>query len=423
MLYAQGVPDSNVIALLPVADGMTVKNPKTYPGGPTIAPPPFPRSPIDNRRIRVGDVQCAMTHLLLHRELDSVVFIFLNHRQKDLLLVDRDVLDVEWFQRLFETYEGGWTVSKKNILVILDSCYSTVFAQQVMDGAIMPKNIWIITASAGVSMTTLVVIGNHHSLVNQAQDGSGLDYGIYGSMLARGLIDIIAYSNRNPTLTALPGELLARFKEGASPGFEPSCVTLADETLCPSLRYFFPDAVTGGRAIALQQYLPKIPDGGAFDDHDRATAASGAVLPGQRYYRFVRIEAIPGGFDVKGYGVVEVRKDSPDAIAQQLARDENDDILGPGGKAKTHVCIIDLMWEALKGLTPHPEIDEAEEKRRLSEIHDVLRDINGLEGNDPYFFPFFVDCWGAKPIEEWKTVIQEAHDRLVEDSRNTAPSS
>jgi hypothetical protein len=400
---------------------MTVQNPRAYPNGSILVPPTLPESRIDTRRLGVSDISVAMRIFLDRPDLDSVVFLLLSHDDKDSLVVDRQVLHVEEFKRMFEPLGNDPDVPTKSVLVVLDSNFSTEFAEQVMTGDSIPENMWIISTSRGVSMRTLVVIGNEASLVNKAPDGTGIDYGIYGSMPTRGLMDIVAYSTKDPTLQDLPGELHARFRNGPSPGFEASCVTGAHQTFYPHLRYFFAGEVTGARAIALQLYLRKIPDGGFFDDYDKAAAAPGEVFPGRRYYRFVRIEAVPGSWAVKEYGLTEIRTDSTDEIARQLASERSGVSLASDGKI--HVSILDLISETLEGLERQREMDKDEEKRRTSQVHDILKEINGLEGNDPFFIAHFVDCWGQMSVEGWRTTIQKAHDRLVEKSRAAARSS
>jgi hypothetical protein len=421
VLEQQRVPPKNVYAFLPRQENVTVQNPQSHPLGPQLFVPHAYDHRVCYDRIGYYKVCKAMQKFVNSTDFDAIVFFFLNHDNENALTVDQDTMSVQHFKAMFQP-DSSKHASPKSVLAVIDSCRSTKFAKRVMDRDLLPPppdGMCILSSSPTVAMTTAFVLSDSVSLVNINPDGSGVNYGVFGTSFMREFMDLICYSGEDPKMESVANRLNGRIGDPRRRGFTASCFGQPLE-MSRTLRYFFgkrvdPDtAVEGG--FLFRDILPPPMGNVRFDDYSE-TFLPGTIPGEAASYRFVRIaenrdrEGRLIGYGVCEYGEVPKLADPPDPIALQLAQHKEG--LEGSDQVPIHVNILDLLAIALQGLTPQsPAMDFAEEQRRFSEACDILEEVNGFEEPDRFFLAHLVRQWGVYSHDRWREVIRTARKAI-----------
>jgi hypothetical protein len=312
-------------------------------------------------------------------------------------------------------------VRPKDVLVILDSCFSSVFADEVLTGGLATHNLHILSAGEGVVMTSLIVFSDCDDgrFVNECRDGSGAKYGIFGCMMMRELMNLIAFTSENPSLKEIPGRLHERVENDVLRGF--TCkygTSVPGQSL--TLRDFFCDAVDPKREVLLgnqkclfEKVLRPLPSTGClFDDY--CSSWQGEANP-QREEHSLRSVTITqdnnqDGFRVVKYENVDMRLRTNDAkfrhiISGKLDRKRND--------RTVHVLLCDLFDQTLVELADVEEhVREVDDEKAVRECHDILVALNDISEGDRFYLPIVIEHWHTHTVDEWRAAFALAHSKL-----------
>jgi hypothetical protein len=426
ILNEQQVPSENVFAWLPCDPDSTVQNPRSYPLGPQLFPPKGYERSVWPNRAPADDVYNLVRSFVDSRDFDALVFLYLNHGKAGSITLDQDEMAFDRFKSMFAPKPGFSTPPPKDILIILDCCYSARFAKNVMLQEPRQERLWILASSPTVSMTSTVVVSDCIELLNINPDGSHVDYAVFGTAMMRELMPLICYSSENVQLSALAARLNRRVADDKLRGFQASVFGQTDETGV-TLRHFFGQAIRADKSVDVgplkcefRDVVLEIQDKGRFDDFHVAADKVSSVSA-RRFYRYVRITGI---FDECGqivgfapvaespYGFVPIEPDSEDAIAQQVIDCKGAE--APGREGKVHVPLCILLRVCMDGLEKScAPISYDEEDRYFTEIHDALSEVNSFDGRDVYFLPYIAQYWGQKEFPQWVHALRQAHDAII----------
>jgi hypothetical protein len=209
-LYAQGVSADDVFLWLPTKPGITLEEPRGWIMGPRLVVPPE----YEKRVFRDCDVcnaEAGMLDFFCRDDLDAIVWVFLNHSNSDGLILDHLPMGADWIYRVLRSSRKCKV--PKDVLVILDSCFSGKIAKELMGADLAPPRTWIVTASSELSLPCAVVLSQDSSLLNSCTDPSGevlVEYLIQSSMFMREFFHLICYTEENPALSDLADRLNRR---------------------------------------------------------------------------------------------------------------------------------------------------------------------------------------------------------------------
>jgi hypothetical protein len=183
-------------------------------------------------------------------------------------------------------------VASKPIPVIIDACYSVVFAATLADrlraDSRFTGGVWAVASSADAGATAAIVVCKHASVPVHP---NGAQAALFGSMFHRACLQVFLYLPRDLRLEELPDEL-NRYQPGRA-GFYAVLITVpaTDPELAadpPSLRQFVgppaasarpgatneqrirPDASPLREVQGIRASVPPRPPGGFFDDAHRS---------------------------------------------------------------------------------------------------------------------------------------------------------
>jgi hypothetical protein len=366
-LFQNGVPPEDIIIWLPTEDGITVKEPRGCLTGPRLVPPEGYENCI---RREVGGFEDATEHLakLFERdEFTELVWVFLDHGQKDHLNFDQDRMPVDGFNKALRHKEGR---RRKNVLVIIDACYSSIFARDALRKRDAPERTSILSSSATICFTSGILISDNDELMNVYSGTDGpLKYAVQSSMFTRELLDIICYTDFNPKLSELSSVL--NWRAGSGNGFKAEYHEKnARNNL--RLRDFFPGPVlpegqvrVGNQYYEFQEVIPKksaniAGDGsnGFFDDFRRCTQN---VSDWQNHYLFVQIALNSNGEVIPiRYGKLDPNNSQQKAIIENIQYRRG---LPESEQALLHVDIQSLIEKTLEEVEPRAAREGLEEKK------------------------------------------------------------
>jgi hypothetical protein len=184
------------------------------------------------------------------------------------------------------------SVASRQILVILDACYSAVFAATLADrlraDSRFTSRVWIVASAAVDGATAAIVVCKHASVPVHP---NGAQAALFGSMFHRACFQVCLYLSRDLRLEELPDEL-NRYQPGRA-GFCAVLVTVpaTDSELAAdplSLQQFVgppadsarpgaankqrirPDASPLREVQSIRASVRPRPPGGFFDDAHRS---------------------------------------------------------------------------------------------------------------------------------------------------------
>jgi hypothetical protein len=343
-----------------------------------------------------------MWELLRRPDLVAIVWVFVNHADKDSLTFDEEGLSVEAFRGIFSDLPENTT--PKDLFIVLDCCCSNQFSQQLMERPFTSMPIRFLT---GVCWTSLIVVSENTELVNCRRDPidgkKRLHYSIHSPMLMRELLQMIAYTMKNPKMSEIVAHLHERIPNGR--GFEAETRGTAATEEWTLRRFFGPPLRLGRRNChRLHQIIPPTPLGGFFDDFDKAQA----FTKDDDDFRCVEI-AIEGTdrFRIVGYAALENLRERFGAVLDDViqARGRGADSLS----GCPHVPLL-LIWNAIRGQLPDPPrgAPTSADITVYNDIVTFMKSVNGLVRGDMGVARRFVPYWKMFTPEDWKMMVQDA---------------
>jgi hypothetical protein len=206
--------------------------------------------------------------LLEIKGVDHITWVYLDHGTSENLTMDEGKLSVTNFHRMFPVE----AIRGKSVLVVLDSCRSGGYAEEVLNTSGCASTIHLLTSSPRDCTRSLVILSEVEGLIeNGDRDGVEIRYKIQTSMMIRRLMQLLAYESCNPPLSEIPGILHGAYPH--SSGFEAGWWHKGEGGKA-TLREFFPGPFRAGSQVPVkdgpvspERCLPPMPSiGPLFDD-------------------------------------------------------------------------------------------------------------------------------------------------------------
>jgi hypothetical protein len=359
-----------------------------------------------------------MSSILGGDEFDAAIWIFLNHGHEGGLGMDQGELKIAEFQGLFSPLDRP--KREKDVLVILDSCEAGRFAQAAL-GGIRPQRLWILTASPKVCQTTAVIFTRDEDWRKERL--SDARFLILSPMFSRRLLNTVAYTRGNPTLSQIPGILNGPPMSAELRGFEAELYSSGQGD--PWLRDFFrkpvrPDSPLSlyGRWFSFDEVLPCSISRPLFDDFSASNIPLNVTGPVRE---FVEVAPDPTtGFSVKISGILNPNDPAHAAILQEFKPRMSQGIHpGEGNRRAGAWRIITSFFAKLKegkmddALQGRP--DAPNSKEIATEIIRVFREVDGLAGYEVEMLVSMVKVWTRGSMETWRQIITDIRDEIVAD--------